>query len=339
MNNEKKLNMLVESYEELLKGNYEKNSSYFCDLIGKVSRYDKIMAAEMWRNVLNIYKYALKDEEYAGKLTFCVWYEISKEIGEKEATEILIANPDITYDYFANCIDCDEFVVIACLENNFHEEAIKIFDMIYNNKEKINDLGKKINNDEYILMIFNQLASNSTLLDEKGIEILELWAARVENKEYKAKVNICLLKLIDVYELNKEEEYDVLEEDDDNDEKNEYDEPNEEERREYIETLVYNLACTNLDNRKETNENLYLGQKVYLKSDFNNKYDSNAIEVFTNDNVSIGYLYHSDAMMWCKVIREGIKIEGEICEYKPLRERNSNAKSAIVKIKIYRVNT
>lgn len=86
-------------------------------------------------------------------------------------------------------------------------------------------------------------------------------------------------------------------------------------------------------------ENLYLGQKVYLKSDFNNKYDSNAIEVFTNDNVSIGYLYHSDAMMWCKVIREGIKIEGEICEYKPLRERNSNAKSAIVKIKIYRVNT
>ena len=93
------------------------------------------------------------------------------------------------------------------------------------------------------------------------------------------------------------------------------------------------LVYTNLGDRLKNNEHLKLEQEVYLeKGEYNGK---KAIEVFTKENKSIGYIdeYLSKDILQL-MGKTNIKIKGIICKYEPLRQRSKNSKKALVSIRI-----
>lgn len=93
------------------------------------------------------------------------------------------------------------------------------------------------------------------------------------------------------------------------------------------------LVYTNLGDRIENNEHLKLNQEVYLdKGEYLGK---KAIEVFTNEGKSIGFIddyLSKDILQLIK--RTKIKIKGIICEYQPLSKRGKNSRKALVSITI-----
>ena len=51
------------------------------------------------------------------------------------------------------------------------------------------------------------------------------------------------------------------------------------------------VKCTDLSGRRKNNLNIQVGDEVFIQKDINNKYDNNAIEIFSkNTGDSIGYI-------------------------------------------------
>ncbi|MBR6688571.1 MAG: hypothetical protein IKL68_00955 [Clostridia bacterium] len=99
----------------------------------------------------------------------------------------------------------------------------------------------------------------------------------------------------------------------------------------------YRLRNTNEGTRIDTNEHLKVGQKVYLKRNYENPHNNTAVEVFTLDGGSIGFLggycYEEVAQVLDTDI---VDVTGEIVEYTSVADRKEEEKryGADIKIKI-----
>lgn len=108
------------------------------------------------------------------------------------------------------------------------------------------------------------------------------------------------------------------------------------EQEEVFKNIYYypiELVYTNLGDRLENNENLALGQEVYLDKGIYS--DKKMVEVFTNDGKSIGFIEEFMSKNMLKLIKQvkgKEKVKAKICEYMPLSKRNKNSRKALVKI-------
>lgn len=201
---ENKMEKLVNSYETLMKGNFEKNSSIIGDVIGKISKYDLNIAVEMWKNLLKTHKDDLNDEEFGFRLTWGVGYEIEKEVGYDEWVKIFKNNADIMELYFSISSYCDDSAITKCLKNSDYDIAIKMFDYIYNKDLRYDDVGNVISKNELIIRILSYFSLDQTYLSKEAIEILEMWIDKISEEELKAKADLYLIKLQDIYDDNTE---------------------------------------------------------------------------------------------------------------------------------------
>lgn len=211
--------------------------------------------------------------------------------------------------------------------------------------------------------LFSELISGSSISEYFNVRDNKfLYICSVENPDcYENKVNVQVSKTLGVYENKKwntkfketrtsfipgkdecldisdeyEEEfygkdYDLSSLYDQNfdDEENEYD--NDED---IIETAV---VGTKFDNRIDAHEIVSIGDKVILKREPDNRYDSNAIEVFTLDEKSLGYIPADLASdLAYRLDEKLITIKNAIVSYSlPLSKQDKNAKSPLMDIEI-----
>lgn len=98
---------------------------------------------------------------------------------------------------------------------------------------------------------------------------------------------------------------------------------------------IQDIACTNIGDRVITNENLELEQEVYCKRDYNNPYDPNAVEVFSLNGQSIGYLYRFCAQDIAYFIDHKFgTVTGKIVKYESRKARGSRCKKALISVQL-----
>lgn len=95
------------------------------------------------------------------------------------------------------------------------------------------------------------------------------------------------------------------------------------------------VKCTDLSGRRKNNLNIQVGDEVFIQKDINNKYDNNAIEIFSkNTGDSIGYIPAENAYELSNML-DKIKIVGEITSIKNYKISGDKIDRPVIYVMLY----
>ena len=198
---EKKKEILLKNFD-ILKNNYEKNSSHYSDIISQMASIDVNTAIEMWGYLIKRYEDEVKSYN-SYSLTGAVAASCEEILGERVAENIILETPEIKKAFFSLMYDsvslwCGQ-IIKNKINNNELIEANELLDLVYNNPYKA---------DSWYEIIDNCMPwSSSWNPNENALELLEMWCDKVEDEEERAKLSIKLLKY---YKTDESEQSDVF---------------------------------------------------------------------------------------------------------------------------------
>jgi hypothetical protein len=189
---EKKKEILLVSFN-VLKNDYNSNSSKLQEIINKMLPVDIDTAVEMWIYLLNNYKHYIKDSIEAYGLTEGIIFSASQSIGYIKIGEIIVNNDLFKQIVFRQsaCVSYNTmFIIRNYILSNDLIIANELLELVYKNKNS-----KEHSFGGYIENLFTCFDPDSSITEE-AFSLLQAWIDKIKNEEENAKANVGLLSLL-----------------------------------------------------------------------------------------------------------------------------------------------
>lgn len=206
MENNRRLNVLLESFETLVQGNIENDLGDIVKIIGQISKYNIDIALELWRKLILKNKNLLFNECYAHFLTYDIINNFEKNISYAEIVNFIFKDAELSKLCFGDNVDADIMEMpINCLKQQMYEQAIKFYELIIESPRKYQRwIGSKkyigeLSKDEKIGYIFES-GDTYGYFDNKSIEIMYSWIYDVQNEKIKASLNSIMISIEEAHD-------------------------------------------------------------------------------------------------------------------------------------------
>lgn len=186
---EKKREMLLDTFE-ILKDDFDNNSSSLSTIIVKMLKIDVDTAVDMWSYLLKRYSSKVRDEDEAYYLCGSIMCHGENAIGMEKMGDIVLGNDTLKKALFGQAADeidlylCE--LIINKIDMNDLQTVDEILNLVYNNKYKQNSW--------YNIMECVIPDDDETQVTEEALELLEMWCDKITDVEERAKLNLKLME-------------------------------------------------------------------------------------------------------------------------------------------------
>lgn len=189
LSNEKKKEILLQSFNVLKKNIYE-NASDLENLIKKIAEFDLDMALEMWKFILKNYN---RYDQYYNE-TYCITSSLidslAKKYGIDRLSEFILNDQLVLNKLYHESANVDDQVVAYLIDGNQLDKANDLFKLIHSNMnflraEEEDRFGK------YLYNLFYLYRKNIT---EDKMDFIFSWVEKVPSEEGRAKLHVLLLE-------------------------------------------------------------------------------------------------------------------------------------------------
>ena len=191
ISNEKKREMLLNTFE-LLKDDFDNNSSSLSSIIVKMLKIDVDTAVDMWSYLLKRYSSKVRDEDEAYDLCGSIMYDGENAIGMEKMGDIILGNSTLKKALFGQSADDIALyfgeLIINKIDMNDLQTVDEILNLVYNNKYKQNSW--------YDIMESVIPEDDEIQVTEEALELLEMWCDKVTNAQERAKLNLKLMEFM-----------------------------------------------------------------------------------------------------------------------------------------------
>ncbi|HZK62053.1 MAG TPA: hypothetical protein VFC41_08240 [Anaerovoracaceae bacterium] len=189
LNNEKKKEILLQSFNVLKKDIYQ-NADSLGSLILKMAELDVSTALEMWKYTLENYKEIGKSSHVDKYLTGEVVYWLVRKVDVAKISKFILDDQSVRNKLYHESAHVDDQLVAYFIDGNQLDKANDILDLINSNMNFLraqdgDPLG------EYLYYLFNLYCKNIT--HEKMNFILS-WVEKVPTEEARAKLHVLLIE-------------------------------------------------------------------------------------------------------------------------------------------------